>query len=213
MYCSRCGASLDEGTAFCGSCGTPVVVIVPASAAAAVPAVAAPMPAAVSYAVAPAVFAPGFPYAGFWLRAVAYLIDGLIIGIVAVPIVIGLAIMMGFSSIVSSGSGDKAAALAAAGIIFFIFAIAVIVVCGEWLYFAWMESSTWQATLGKRALGLIVTNQEGKRRSFGHATGRFFSKLVTGLVPLGIGWIMAGFTAKKQALHDFIAGTLVLRRT
>jgi uncharacterized RDD family membrane protein YckC len=54
---------------------------------------------------------------------------------------------------------------------------------------------------------------EGRRLTFGRATGRFFSKIVTGFIPLGIGYIMAGFTEKKQALHDFIAGTLVLRKT
>jgi len=81
----------------------------------------------------------------------------------------------------------------------------------QWLYFASMESSERQATFGKSALGLRVANSEGQRLSFAHATGRFFAKIVSGLVPFGIGYIMAGFTAKKQALHDFIAGTLVLR--
>ena len=82
-----------------------------------------------------------------------------------------------------------------------------------WLYFAGMESSERQATFGKSVVSLRVTDLEGRRLSFKHATGRFFAKIVSGLIPLAIGYIMAGFTEKKQALHDMIAGTLVLQRT
>ena len=81
-----------------------------------------------------------------------------------------------------------------------------------WLYFALMESSPHQGTLGKLALGLKVTDLNGDGPiSFGRATGRHFSKILS-VVILGIGFIMAGFTARKQALHDLIAGCLVLRR-
>jgi uncharacterized RDD family membrane protein YckC len=75
-----------------------------------------------------------------------------------------------------------------------------------------MESSSYQGTLGKMALGLTVTDLEGRQISFGRATGRYFSKIITGFIPLGIGYAMAGFTEKKQALHDIIAGCLVLRK-
>jgi uncharacterized RDD family membrane protein YckC len=81
----------------------------------------------------------------------------------------------------------------------------------NWLYYALLESSTWQATLGKKALGLEVTDVEGRRISFGRASGRFFAKIISALI-LFIGFIMAGFTEKKQALHDIIAGTLVIRK-
>jgi uncharacterized RDD family membrane protein YckC len=81
----------------------------------------------------------------------------------------------------------------------------------QWLYFAWMESSEHQATLGKMALGLIVTDLNDQRVSFGRATGRFFAKIITSYT-FFIGYIMAGFTEKKQALHDMIASTLVLRK-
>jgi len=66
--------------------------------------------------------------------------------------------------------------------------------------------------VGKQALGLYVTDGEVNRITFGRASGGFFAKIITGLIPLGIGYIMAGFTEKKQALHDMIAGCLVLRR-
>jgi uncharacterized RDD family membrane protein YckC len=82
---------------------------------------------------------------------------------------------------------------------------------GGWLYFAYFESSEWQATLGKRALNLVVTDLQGHRISFGRASGRYFGKLISGKLCLGIGYLLAGFTEKKQALHDMIASCLVLR--
>ncbi len=81
---------------------------------------------------------------------------------------------------------------------------------GLWLYFAILESSAWQGTVGKKVLGLRVTDLDGNRISFGRATGRFFAKLVSNFTFM-IGYIMAGFTAKKQALHDMIAGCLVTK--
>ncbi len=75
-----------------------------------------------------------------------------------------------------------------------------------------MESSSYQGTLGKMALGLIVTDLQGRRVTFGRASGRFFAKIITGLIPFALGYIMAGFTEKKQALHDMIASCLVLRK-
>jgi len=81
-----------------------------------------------------------------------------------------------------------------------------------WLYYAGMESSVYQGTLGKMALGLMVTDLEGRRITFGRASGRYFAKIISGLIPLGIGYAMAGFTEKKQALHDMIASCLVLRK-
>jgi uncharacterized RDD family membrane protein YckC len=83
---------------------------------------------------------------------------------------------------------------------------------GGWLYYAYFESSSWQATPGKKALNLYVTDLNGNPVSFGRASGRFFAKIITGLIPLGIGYILAGITEKKQALHDMIASCLVLRR-
>jgi uncharacterized RDD family membrane protein YckC len=81
----------------------------------------------------------------------------------------------------------------------------------HWLYYSLLESSAWQATLGKKALGLEVTDLDGNRIGFGRATGRFFAKFISWIILL-IGYIMAGFTEKKQALHDILAGTLVIRK-
>jgi uncharacterized RDD family membrane protein YckC len=92
-----------------------------------------------------------------------------------------------------------------------VFAVEAIVFVAVGLYYSVMESSPWQATLGKRALGLQVTDLQGRRISFGRATGRYFAKIVSGLT-LSIGYLMAGFTRRKQALHDIIAECLVVRR-
>ena len=80
-----------------------------------------------------------------------------------------------------------------------------------WLYFTIMESYSKQATLGKMALGLIVTDMEGRRISLPRATGRHFGKIVS-MMTIFIGFILAGITPRKQALHDMIAGCLVMVR-
>ncbi len=72
------------------------------------------------------------------------------------------------------------------------------------------KAPAWQGTVGKKILGLRVTDLNGNRVSFGRASGRFFGKIVSGFT-LMIGYIMAGFTEKKQALHDMIAGCLVVK--
>jgi uncharacterized RDD family membrane protein YckC len=73
-----------------------------------------------------------------------------------------------------------------------------------------MESSSKQATIGKLMLKIRVTNATGARIGFGRASGRYFAKFISGATLL-IGYVMAGFTERKQALHDIIAGTLVFR--
>lgn len=80
-----------------------------------------------------------------------------------------------------------------------------------WLYAAILESSPWQATIGKRAMDIYVTDLKGRRIGFAQASGRFFGKLVSALI-LGIGFIMIAFTERKQGLHDQLAGCLVVRR-
>jgi uncharacterized RDD family membrane protein YckC len=81
-----------------------------------------------------------------------------------------------------------------------------------WLaYFSAMECSKYQGTLGKIALGLRVTDLNGTRLTPLNAVGRNLGKILSSLI-LGIGFLMAAFTAKKQALHDILAGTLVVKR-
>lgn len=80
-----------------------------------------------------------------------------------------------------------------------------------WLYYAIMESSKLGGTLGKLAVGAVVVDKHGNRITFLRASARFWSRLLSAF-PLLIGFIMAGFTQKKQALHDIITDTYVIRK-
>lgn len=135
-------------------------------------------------------YADSSQYAGFGKRFLAALLDGVVLMII--NILIG-AVIGG----VLGESGQVIASLVG-------FLIG-------WLYYAIQESSAKQATLGKQALGIVVTDLDGKRIDFIKATIRYFSKILSGLI-LAIGYLMALFTEKKQALHDMIAGTLVVNR-
>lgn len=183
MYCTRCGASIGEDVAFCPACGSPVV-----PGAGAAPVLTAPVRTA---------------YAGFWLRFVAWIIDMLILSavclIILMPLVPLLFRRMPFDMPMGWTMGPR------------FFWVGPLNLAGAWLYYALFESSAWQATPGKRALGLLVTDMEGRPISFARASGRFFGKILSWAI-LMIGYIMAGFTEKKQALHDILADCLVLRR-
>jgi len=213
MFCSKCGTAVPEGASFCSACGQPMAGPQPAAA----PSAYTPPPAPVSSpqtAGQPAAWAAAQPrvaYAGFWLRFVAVLIDGVIIWI---PLMILLAITgigAALSGAISAHSGDPTEIVGALFGMAFLAMIGLFVVA-RWLYFAAMESSAWQATVGKKVLGLYVTDMAGQRISFGRATGRNLGKFITDLIPLAIGYILAGITEKKQALHDMIASCLVLRK-
>lgn len=138
-------------------------------------------------------------YAGFWIRVLAYLIDTLLISIVFCPLGFGLG-LIGVAGEVDENSP------AWAGINVLLNGISIL---AGWLYFALTESSSWQATVGKRLLKLKVTDMYGQRISFGKATGRYFGQILSGMI-CGIGYIMVAFTEKKQGLHDMLAGTLVV---
>jgi uncharacterized RDD family membrane protein YckC len=137
-------------------------------------------------------------YAGFWRRLVAYLIDYLIIGAGAFAVGFLIGIVAGVAGADVNGG--------------WLVAIYVITIAGYYLYYAFMESSANQATVGKIALGLKVTDEEGNRISFGRALGRTVAKILSALI-LFMGFVMAGFTDRKQALHDKIAHTLVVKRS
>ena len=79
-----------------------------------------------------------------------------------------------------------------------------------WLYYAVLTSSSWQATVGKKVLGLKVVDENGDRISFGRATGRYFAKIPSALI-LCIGFLMVAWTNRKRGLHDMIANTLVVK--
>ena len=144
-------------------------------------------------------------YAGFWMRFAAVFIDGILMQIVLFPVSAGINIAFG-----GNIGGPQPGANPDPKILVAVLLNLVISVVAQWLYFALQESSQKQATVGKRALGIRVTDLNGNRLSFGHATGRHFGKIVSGMI-CGIGYFMAGFTEKKQALHDSMASTLVVK--
>ena len=143
-------------------------------------------------------------YAGFWLRLVASFVDGLICSVVLFVVLM----IVGGIMVAINGPNDRNEP-GPVEIIggFVIWAVAIVF---PWLYSAFQESSPAQATLGKKMLGIQVTDLDGNRISFGQASGRHFGKILSNLV-CSIGFIMAGLTEKKQALHDMLAGTLVVR--
>jgi len=206
VYCSKCGAVLAADAVFCQSCGTQVT-----RAAVLAPSLGTVSPHAGVGAIA---YALNVTYAGFWLRFVAYVLDSLIIGFAVMVLFVPFFFLMGGVSILETlprgrvERVDPAQFMAFLTLALTLFALSSV---AKWLYFAYLESGEKQATWGKQALGIYVTDLAGQRITFGRATGRFFGKIVSGLIPLGIGFIMAGFTERRQALHDMIASTLVLR--
>jgi uncharacterized RDD family membrane protein YckC len=184
-YCQHCGAVHADDASFCPSCGSWVG----------------------SVGGLPAVEAPA-RYAGFWQRAGAWLLDQLIVG---VPFNILTAVLIpydqpevksttdaaGKTTLHWTGDWNTFGLILAAGVV------------ASWLYTALLQSSPRQATVGKIALGLIVTDEAGERITFARATGRYFASILNS-VTLGIGYLMVIWTARKQALHDKVAGTVVV---
>jgi len=144
-----------------------------------------------------------FLNAGFGLRLVAWFIDLIALWIGGVLVNAVLTIL---GSAVDYAAGTNGTITWIATGLSFLFQVV-----GGWLYFSLLESSKWQATLGKRAMGIMVVDYGYNRISFGKATGRYWGKVVSTLICY-IGFFMAGWTERKQALHDIMASTLVIRR-
>jgi uncharacterized RDD family membrane protein YckC len=181
MFCTHCGVALYEGAAFCSGCG---------QAVSGSTAQAAPRKVA---------------YAGFWLRLVAWVIDSLVLVIPTSVIVAFAVAFLGLEL-----PPPEAMQMGRMPPMRFFLPMEALSITVQWLYFALMESSSWQGTLGKRALGVGVSDSHGKRISFGRASVRSFGKLVSSMTFL-VGYVMAGFTERKQALHDIIADCIVVK--
>jgi uncharacterized RDD family membrane protein YckC len=145
----------------------------------------------------------GVGYGGFWIRVVAAIIDGIILRLVVAPVgmMFGAA---GFAGGMMTGFPHRGMALLGGGVTI------ILMFFGGWLYEAFMESSSYQGTIGKMIFGMKVTDLNGNRISFERATGRHFAKILSAMI-LCIGYIMVGFSDRKQGLHDLLAGTLVRR--
>lgn len=141
-------------------------------------------------------------YGDFWSRVIAFLIDIVVVNVVGfiVGLVIGFIIgfILGFNNI----SIDSGMVI----VVEWLINIAV-----AWLYFTLFETSKWQATPGKKLLGLAVVDMDGGRITFGRANVRSWSKILSFLIA-GIGCFMIAFTQKKQGLHDILAKTLVIKK-
>lgn len=137
-------------------------------------------------------------YAGFWIRFGASLIDGIVL---AIPLTILAMIFIG----VATASGSDALAVILPLLLY------IIIFVTAALYYVLLTSSKYQGTVGKMIVGVKVVDHEGNRIGKGRALGRFFSYYLSGMF-FSIGYIIAGFTPKKQALHDYIASTYVVKK-
>ena len=185
MYCSQCGAANPDDARFCEQCGAPLDPeerrIVASETG--------------HYSDLPA---GAIGYGGFWRRVGAALIDSLVLVIPLSILQYLLAPGTVHDTPTGSGMGQVGGAWDALNLVV------------GWLYWAGMHSSSYQATLGKMALGMKVVDLNGQRISFLRATGRYLAEILSALI-LFIGYIMVAFTRRKQGLHDMIAGTLVVR--
>ncbi|MBN6104997.1 RDD family protein [Xanthomonas sp. CFBP 8703] len=144
--------------------------------------------------------------AGFWKRTAAYLIDGMLVGMVAQ--VIQFVIMLGFFGFSGLGGGSTPDFATAGGIVMLVLVYLVPLGMSA-LYFGLFHASSKQATLGKMAVGIKVVRTDGSRISVGRGIGRYFGFLLSSLT-IFIGFLMAAFTERKQALHDMLCDTLVV---
>jgi len=184
VFCNQCGQAVNVAASFCTRCGGTLRPAIPGMT------IAAP---------------GGAQYGGFWIRFVASLIDGAVVYIVLGPIAVIL-----ISGYFATHHAFDRRQPPDAGLFVMIGLMAMVAGLSSWLYEALMTSSSKQGTLGKMVFRMKVTDLNGARISFARATGRFLAKILSGMI-LNIGYIMAAFTERKQALHDMIAGTLVLR--
>jgi uncharacterized RDD family membrane protein YckC len=152
----------------------------------------------------------GRELAGFWRRYGANLLDMVILYIIFMLVLL-IAVVIDLIGVAVTSSGSSSNIFGNAfgiGVICIGYGFCALIVL---FYFAWFESSRFQATPGKLAVGMIVVDLKGNRISFGKAIIRTLSKIISGLI-LYIGFIMIGFTEKRQGLHDMIAGTTVVMK-
>ncbi len=152
-------------------------------------------------------------HAGFWKRVAAYILDAIILyipGMLIQKMMGGDAAEAVMKQAQLAAPDDPQVMMAALGQFYTTMLPAILIITAlTWLYFAVCESSAWQATVGKLALGIRVTDMDGARISFLRALGRYPAKYLSAII-LGVGFLMVAWTARKQGLHDLIAGTLVL---
>ncbi len=145
--------------------------------------------------------------AGFWKRVAAYLIDAFVIGIATQ--IVQLVVMGVFFGINASRMGNPETLFASGTGILFVAALYLVPLAMNAAYYAAFHASSRQATLGKMAVGIKVVRTDGTRISLARGVGRYFATILSALI-VGIGFLMAAFTERKQALHDMVCDTLVV---
>ncbi len=186
--CPSCGEEVLGNAYYCHHCGRPLAETSP------LPPARDPVPMSLS----------PLQYAPLWRRLLASIIDVAIIVTVVLP---GVLAFFWLVEIVTGWLGmepDDGRFLAGV-------AAVLLWLIADWLYHAMMNSSQRHGTFGKYFMGLKVTGLAGEPIAFGQATGRHFAKFIS-TFPLLAGFFVAPFTRRKQALHDMVAGTIVLRR-
>jgi uncharacterized RDD family membrane protein YckC len=150
--------------------------------------------------------APAALYAGFWRRLLALVIDLVLWVLAFVVMVLAIGFAIGFYLVVSGGAAGQTTAIANQLSV----PLDLLGLVAAWLYFTLAET-LWQGTVGKLLMGIKVTAADGRPISWWRANARYWSKLLSFLI-LGVGFLMAAFTDRKQTLHDMIASTLVVKR-
>lgn len=138
----------------------------------------------------------GVVYAGFWKRTAAYFIDMFVV--IVASIVVGAVVGL----VLGASGGDGGVVMGLVQVLTSLAGIA---------YFAAFHASALQATPGKMAVGIKVARSDGEPISFLRGVGRYFASILSSLV-LMLGYVMAGFTDRKQALHDMVCDTVVVDR-
>lgn len=199
MTCEKCEAQIPDGASVCPRCETPVSVaqIGPVY----VPQSTHP-PEIIPRIHELSTLPPRPAFAGFWLRAMACAIDTILIG--AIFLLMASFFPATFEKLLPPNPPSLASMPQPSPLL-----IALLIALGC-VYYTLFEASSWQATPGKRILRLYVTDLKGQRVTLGRALLRSLARQISGF--LFVGYILAGFTEKKQALHDILASCLVLRK-
>lgn len=185
VLCPGCGHEVVELASFCHRCGTTLT-------------------GASAMSDTGSLQLPRSEYAPIWRRLLASGVDWFLEGLVLVPVLLlflwSVELITSLTKLMDIETGRF---IAGVGTVLF-------VIVSDWLYNARMNSSPRQATFGKAFMRLKVTGMGGERIGFGQATGRYFAKFLSTFM-LFAGFAIAIFTRRKQALHDIVAGTLVLK--
>ncbi len=209
MYCFNCGAKLPQNVKFCPECGTDM---------------STNMVKANKELIKTASYKENnlkdtekttLPYASFAKRVLASLIDQIIVAIIvcipsallSIVIIIIVGVIAGKKGLLVGGGEDIASYIS--GLFQILFGLLTII--GVWSYYTGLESSSQQATYGKRILGLVVTDLDGNRISKSQANTRMFGRLISNFL-MGLPYLSALFNTKKQALHDSMSHTVVIEK-